>query len=371
MVKMNELCDFLIVGRDAYKQKYKNAKQRKEDAIKALQRDFKPGTKRFTDEKQDIEKHFKEEVESAKKEAHDFLDDKFADLQSYEMARVETLGNLEEMQKLNAIADLPMSSMEVRLLAQKYGGKNYYYDKLLNQIAEKNGISAKGIETLGLQPSIDTKMHVLQQLRQQFNELLDTYKGDMNYKTEVLLADSVVYRAEKLFTSGYSEGNMDDEAVARRAFANVLNQKNDMERGLALAEIMKNANDSIQREVLYKCASSNIIGDFAFEIAGVTTAVEAYRGGLGIEYEKAKKILQDVRDCKDDTDLIKVVIRENKDNEMFLKLCENECLKNDAVNNAACDINLEAHEVLIHTVIDLDRQTTAGTQATESGTGAQ
>lgn len=370
MIKMNEMCDFLIVGRDSYKQKYKDAKVRKESAIEILQRDFRPGTQRFKEEKQSIEQRFMEEVQAAKKEAHDFLDDKFLDLQSYEMSRVETLGNLEELQKLNAIADLPMSSMEVRLLAQKYGGKNYYYDKILNQIAEKNGIPSRGIETLGLRPNVDVKMHVLEQLRQQFNDLLDNYKGDMNYKTEVLLADSVVYRAEKLFTNGYNEGNMDDEAVARRAFTNILQQKNDMERGLTLREVMKNANDSIQREILYKCANSNIIGEFALEIAGVTEAVEAYRGGLGVEYEKAKKILQDVKDCKDDIDLIKVVIRENKDNEMFLKLCESECMRSSAVNDAACDINLEAHEILIHTVIDLDRQTTAGI-AESSGTTPQ
>ena len=314
MSKMNisTVIDILTVARDNFKNRYNKAQKEYEKEVEGIKRDFNAGTARYNEELQRAKNRFDEKIEKERQEIKSFTSVNINELREDEMAKVRVIDTVA-MEKLSAVADLPLTATEISILQNRFAPNGEYWaTRMIADMAEKNGLKP----TQFLQSAtFDTKMNVLQQLEQQVDELAKEYNGDVRYQTEVLLADSVLARAERIFTNGYMSTSLENEQLARRVFVS-LRGKSVIEQGIGLQNIFNNITEDTKRALFFEIAnnpSGMNIDENALRWAGYAEEFEAYKKNVHSEYQAAKKALNKVvvADSKETVEQIALSMGEN------------------------------------------------------------
>ena len=290
---ISTVIDILTVARDNFKNRYNKARKEYEKEVEGIKRDINVGTARYNEELQHAKNRFDEKIEKERQEIKSFTSVNINELREDEMAKVRVIDTVA-MEKLSAVADLPLTATEISVLQNRFAPNGEYWaTRMIADMAEKNGLKP----TQFLQSAtFDTKLNVLQQLEEQVDKLAKEYNGDVRYQTEVLLADSVLARAERVFTNGYMSTSLENEQLARRVFVS-LRGKSVVEQGIGLQNIFNNITEDTKRALFYEIAnnpSGMNIDENALRWAGYAEEFEAYKKNVHSEYQAAKKALNKV-----------------------------------------------------------------------------
>lgn len=318
---ISTVIDILTVARDNFKSKYGVAKKQYEEAVKSIKHDFKAGTPRYTEELENAKKRFDGIVEKESQEVKSFAKNNIDELRESEMLKVRMI-DTNAMEKLSAVANLPLTASEISILQNRFAPNGEYWaTRMIADMAEKNGLKPSQFLHSA---TLDTKLNVLQQLEEQVDNLTKEYNGEVRYQTEVLLADAVLARAERIYTNGYLDSNMEDEQIARRAFVQ-LKGKSVAEQGIGLQNILNNTTEETKRALFFEIANNTsgiMIEESALRWSGYADEFEAYQKNEHSEYKQAKNALNQIV-VADSKEAVEAVALSMSENAYFSKMLEN------------------------------------------------
>lgn len=290
-MNISNVTDILTVARDSYKTQYDAFKKAYETEVKQIKQDFKSGTPRYNEELESAKFAFDDNVGRLRKEAKDFTTEHFEELRESELAKVRRI-DTDALNRLSAVANLPLSAAELSTLQAKFAPHNEYWaTRMIADMAEKNGLKpSQFLQTA----TLDTKLNVLQQLEGQLDKLLAEYDGTVRYDTLVLLHDEILLRAERTFNNGLAFSDMEDSQVARRLFLQ-LKGKSIAEQSIGLLNIMNNTTTEVKRALFFEMENHpETIESSALRWAGLADEFESYQKNEHKAYDTARKAIDKV-----------------------------------------------------------------------------
>lgn len=316
------VCTILEVESEVYKREYNKVIKEKENAVKAVKNTYIPDTPKYREELENVEKEFAQKIIQAKKVFAEAGANAIKELRDLEMQRVQIVDEAK-LNKIKAIKDIPMSEAELMALVQKFGAKgDYWSSKMIQNIADSNGISSFEIES-----GLDTKMSVLDQLEQQMNEVVKYYPADNHPEKRAMvrfgyLTESILENAKKIY--GGKIRCESDETLADRAYLTILSKHGDIERGFTIQNTLKNAKGETRNLLLCRLAKENLsqkISDFAIELSGAKEEIDSFKNGKARQYLHAKEAVE--RALKTTKkEIVQQILEENSENEFMEQLVD-------------------------------------------------
>lgn len=267
MTSMVELKNALKVTRDTYKSKYRQAKQEKAVSVKDAKEKFI--NKQLDEELQKINADFDDSVSKLRQEAVDYAIPLFQDLKKQETSKVAKF-DLDRVNKLLAISNLPISTREAVLLANEYGGKDYVSDKVLLDILEKNHIPSYTESFAHLNKNIDGKLEIIEDLETQFCDLLDNYADDENYRHEILLSDDRLESALRDFNNGVVVENEDAMQTAINELKEIGAGESSIEQAFRVRNLYNGSSAETKQAIQSLLSEHKYLNPLTFE----TTAIQ-------------------------------------------------------------------------------------------------
>ena len=285
---------------DEYKRKYDEIKSARERELKEANDTYKPGCKALLDKIEQINTACDSALTKLKVEAADRALQDVETLREQELERVQTI-NEPLLAKIRAIENIPMTTLELKAFSAKIGAKgDYWASRALADIAEQNGIDSVEI---GLESTYDTKMSILDQLTDQLNSIFKYYgTKDTSERTKVrylYLNNDIIERARQMYGGKISK--LSDTQKADRAYFTVRTQPTDIGKGVAIANVLRNAKGDVRNMILCRLAEDRTVSNMAAEFSGRMEEIESFRKGLAAEYRAAERALQNIRNTKDKT----------------------------------------------------------------------
>lgn len=330
------LIDSLTVARDSYKRMYDTHNNSYKKALDGIKNDFKPNTERYKEEVAKADLTFKNDVQKAKKEVMDFIIPQIEDLRNYELSKVRVI-DTDALEKINAISNIPISSTELLVLQKRFSGNvsNYWADRMLINIAEKNGIKPS---IFFKEADIDTKINVLNQLEEQLDKMFNEYNGEATYNNLVLLCDSVLHKAEKEYTSGHAAESMENNQLAKRILTQ-LKGKSTAEQGIALQNLMKNATPEVKKALFYEMTmNEGVVNKDSIKFAGITDTYNDYKTKEHALYSEARTMIENSLKAKS-LEEVKEIAERMEENPYYSNMLKKSETANVYVNDYLSNIN--------------------------------
>lgn len=319
--------DLIAIAKDTYKNKYKEHQKQYEERVKNIKENLKPNSKFYKEESEKAKKEFEVAIEKERTETKDFISGVVEQLRQDEYYNVRQIDS-DIMTKLNSIADLPLSGEEISILRSRFAPKGEYWPtRILSVIAEKNGLSPSQFENSS---SLRTRIDVLSQIERQADKLLKEYDGSFRHETEILLCDSVLRRAERVYCNGWANDSMEDEQVARRAFAR-LKDLSIIQQGIALQNIVNNTTQETKKAIFFEIANNGGVDESALRWAGCYDEFVSYKNGQHKDYTEARKGIDKTR-CAENRFEVAKIADPLKDNVYYMDMLKKESESNLAVD---------------------------------------
>lgn len=336
------LSGIMAVCRDNYKTKYKTFKKEFEERVKKIRDDYNPKSELLKEELQKAETKFNDDIQKLQIDVRGFAVKNINELRDEELQRVQQI-DTNSMAKLSAVADLPLTASEISVLQARFAPNDEYWAmRKIANMAEKNGLNPSQFNNSS---SLDTRLGVIGQLESQLSELMENYNGEVKYGTEVLLCDSVLLRAERVYTAGWNV-EMEDEQVARRAFLQ-LKGKSMVEQGIALSNIFNSTTEETKRALFFEMANnSQIISEESIKWAGLYDEFEAYKNNEHDKYTEARKAIEQTLTANSKED-VGAYYQSNADNKFYTNMIEKAKENNIHINEYLSDMNNENNVVLV------------------------
>lgn len=285
---------------DEYKKRYDEIQRTKERELKEANDNYKPGSKMLIERTEQIKNACDSALTRLKVEAADRALQDVETLREQELFRVQTV-NEPLLAKIRAISNIPMTALELKAFSAKIGAKgDYWASRALSDIAEQNGIDPADI---GIESTYDTKMSVLDQLTDQLNRIFKYYgTNDPEERPKVnhmYLNDTIIERAKQMY--GGKVGRLSDSQKADKAYFTVMTQQTDIQKGIAISNVLRNAKGEVKNMLLCKLAEDSNISDMAAKFSGHYDEIASFKNGKAAEYREAEKAMQNIRKMKDKT----------------------------------------------------------------------
>lgn len=330
------LTDILAVIREDYKGQIPIIKKEYEEAKKQIAKDYLG--QRRQEEYKKAETEYKKKIADLKQTCKEAYEPIFEELEVEARAKAGVI-NMQLVEQASAFQNIPLTADEFGAILNTIGGRNYYADRILENIAEKNGITTNGLtpllEPLSLEPDLETKLHILADLKKQAEHILNNYgtaNEDSDARTGALFPDKLRL-AEREYTNGLHDDTLSSKQIAVRIIDNI---KADPVRSSNIVDnALKNASGTLEAALLYELAIS--------QDKAIISAVERSlsRSKIGVfktqsvgKYEQAEKEYQNVYANLNDSDCVDKIIHANKGNEYFLQMIKND---NKVMNTHSID----------------------------------
>lgn len=329
------LRDLLFASRVDYKEQYRKAVDERKAKLKEATDNFKENSPFLRSRKEQIQKEFDSRIAELRNAEIESVVPAFDALRKAELKRVTEI-DTAAMNRINAVANIPMTAEELRVLGGQYNpGTNYWVNRAIASIAEKNGISPAEI---GVEPSLDTKLEILKGLEEQFDMMIQSWnpEGKMsNAKFEAALGDATLEYAVNRFTNGAMEKKKGRQSL-QIALARILTETSESTRAVLIQNTMRNLSAENREELLYNLVEGKgkgKVSEFAWQMAGLETEYNEWSGGKAREYSSAKKAIADIKVMKD-KQIIRSKVQEYAGNEFFGRFLEAEAKENPNIREA-------------------------------------
>lgn len=300
---------------EEYKKRYDEIQRTRERELKEAKENYKEGSKMLIERVERIKETCDSTLTRLKVEAADRALQDVEALREQELFRVQTV-NEPLLAKIRAISNIPMTALELKAFSAKIGAKgDYWASRALADIAEQNGIDP---EEIGIESTYDTKMSVLDQLTDQLNRIFKYYgTNDPEERPKVnhmYLNDTIIERAKQMY--GGKVGRLSDSQKADKAYFTVRTQFTDIQKGIAISNVLRNAKGEVRNMLLCRLAEDNTISNMAAEFSGHYDEIASFKNGKAAEYREAERAMQNIRKVKDKT-IIEQTAAGMEDNTFF------------------------------------------------------
>lgn len=300
---------------EEYKKRYDEIQRTRERELKEAKENYKEGSKMLIERVERIKETCDSTLTRLKVEAADRTLQDVEALREQELFRVQTV-NEPLLAKIRAISNIPMTALELKAFSAKIGAKgDYWASRALADIAEQNGIDP---EEIGIESTYDTKMSVLDQLTDQLNRIFKYYgTNDPEERPKVnhmYLNDTIIERAKQMY--GGKVGRLSDSQKADKAYFTVRTQFTDIQKGIAISNVLRNAKGEVRNMLLCRLAEDNTISNMAAEFSGHYDEIASFKNGKAAEYREAERAMQNIRKVKDKT-IIEQTAAGMEDNTFF------------------------------------------------------
>lgn len=312
-----------------YKEQYDAIKAARERELKEVKENYQPNSKLAIEREKQIKEACESSLVKLRVGAADRALQDVGELRKQELLRVQTV-NEPLLAKIRAISNIPMTALELKAFAAKIGAKgDYWASRMLADIAEQNGIDSAEVD---IESTYDTKMSILDQLTEQLNSVFKYYgtndpveRPKVNY---LYLSDEICARAVQMY--GGKVGRLSDSQKADKAYFTVRTQQTDIQKGIAISNVLRNAKGETRNMILCRLAEDNNISSMAAEFSGHMNEIAEFRNGKAAEYREAQKALQNIRKMKNPV-TIEQTAAQYEDNEFFSDMFKEEKRQNFAL----------------------------------------
>lgn len=313
------------VAMDNYKNKFDNAKTRKEKRFEDLNRNFIKGSPMFVQERDRIMPEFSKEIETARDESLKAFEDALEKAIACERAHVMIISSStkEMISVLNCLENSSISVDEYRALVESHGNKSYWIDRFLERLAAKNDIYETGV-----QPSFTVKLEILDKLARNTKDYLNNYDGE--HKTfPVTSSDAYIYKLEEKYTNGYSGIRMSDRETAKRLVEKALRKGDSLKRSVSISNILRTTKPDMQNEILSILSESDNSVLLDPVMTGVKKVVDRFKKENSQNIKLATAAIDKINSAKSHQERMGI-IWDNLDNKHFRKMIEEKiATKND------------------------------------------
>ena len=342
---INIIAEMLKADAKRYKTEYDKALERKNEEIKEAKEKFIGTT--LAEELERINKGFDKKIVDLKVEITKDCIEPLNELKEQELEKVREI-DPTVIEKVNCLRDVPLSEDEVVALLEdtKISG-NYWAKRVLIEIAEKNNIS---VVNTGLGATYETKLNILTQLEQQFEEILREYPcaNDRYLAPKVNfanLSDTVIERAILLY--GGKVDVRTEEERADKAFLHIKAKQSSVDVAFAISNALRNASEECKNRLLYNIATDTSISDISKQMSGYYAEIVDFKNGKASLYASATKRMESLRNAKTKEN-VEAIVNEAGENEFFAKMYQKELSKNEylhsVMNPQYSDMSEMTHE---------------------------
>lgn len=284
--------DTAKVCRDTYKGKFDNLAKKHGFRLKEIKENY---MNRLLQEQITAEnKRYAEELEKARDEARSFAFEQIDTLRAEEIMKASKLPD-QRIHILRSLMNLPMTRAELAALKENLG-KDYWTEKAISYLAEKNGIEEE------VRPSLDDKLNVLDRLKQALNGYLNGYAGtDTTYTVLRDVSDSQIMEWEKMYTSNYDNVRMSSRQIADRMVTLTLSEPNTATAGLRLKNMVAGM-DEWTRTQFFEIFAERGGNTAILSWAGLNNDMKDYLHNTSEPLKKARRIAAEATQYEDKTD---------------------------------------------------------------------
>lgn len=313
-----------------YREQYDSIMNTRNREMKELERDYNPTSPKYNERKERINNACDSAITKLRVQASERSAADLEELRRQEIERVQVVDE-SLLTKIRAIADIPMTTAELKAFSDKINAKsNYWASRAIADIAERNGIDAS---ELGIETTLDTKLNVLDQMEQQLDKILKLYgTKDIDEKAYVrflYLNDNVIENAKQVY--GGKAGKLSDSQKADKAYINIKAQVTDIAKGISISNALRNAKEEVKNHLLCRLAEDNSISSMSAELSGHSKEIEEFKNGKAHEYRKAERAIENIRKTKD-VAVIRQTAEEYSDNEFFSDMFIREQKQNEVLS---------------------------------------
>lgn len=238
--------------------------------------------------------------------------------------------------------EIPVTASELAVICRdnRYA-MDYPCSKLLRLIAEQNDIVIEDLPGVNILPSLDEQLDVLDELKNECTEFIDTYSSGHEHLSDVaFLHDGKLTAWENRFTCGLrSVKDLSDDAKVRRLMSHVRNSSNEVDKGLKLKQALAECPDSLRAEFVSRVAESHTITDIALKLSGAKDEILAFRNGGTQEFKTAKQAVTRIKSADTSSLDAKRIGLANKDNKFFKGAMEREAVSDKKVREVVEFLN--------------------------------
>ena len=320
------LTDKLTIFRIDFRDRVNSIKKEYEETKKNIPNEFIG--KRRDIEYQKAEQKYKNDWEELKESWRKDLIDTFEEMEVSARAKAGVI-NSQLLEQARVFLDVPITVEEFGSIVHALGNRNYYVDRVLETIAEKNGITKNGLtpllEPLELEPCLDVKLSVLADLKSQAMDIIENYgtiNEDVNSRTGDLFPD-VLRRAENLYTNGLHADDLTAEQVASRVIDAI--RYSGGHGNIIIDNALSNADVSVRRALMNDlCTSVEHAVVYAVQKSKARAEISEFKQNESALYSVAKQGMDELRSMAGDESARDLVISKFKGNPYFDEMLESE-----------------------------------------------
>ena len=315
--------------REFYKEQYVKILEKYNKDKKHIEENMKAGSPLYKQKMEEVEKEKEEALTTERNKGIELLLDVITELETLEKARVRSIDEVA-LAKLDKLQAESLTKAEIEVLCEQYGNKNYWTDRKLSEIATKSGIANLKLE---IEPNLEDKLNILNQLGENAMKFLQEYNGTPQYKVEVLLADSVIERAKSSYTANTINYMASDYETVQSTMARIKSMPNDMEKAIAFSRALRNANDNVRNMLIAKASVEPTFNDLVVNLSGAKEEIRECRMSGGMtKYVEAEKLMNEA--LAGSRDEVATLIEQNPNNKFFRSMVEAEAESNDKFRSA-------------------------------------
>ena len=347
-LKEPQLIDLLvgsiISGRDAYEKAYDEAIKEAERASKKARGEYIGS--RLSSELEAIENNKTTTIQKARDDVREAVNSRALAIRSAEMKAVtDGSHTFTALKELESIGQLPVSAIEFESLCARYKECGYWTAKMLNNIAERNGIP------YACELSIDEKLGIVSDLVEGFSDYLDFYQGhgktpmedDKVARAFASVSDNALTRAAYRYIAGQKFDVLSDDRVVGMACDGIKSCGDSYGQGMKLRNVLRNSNDNIRNALLLRLVGDSSISDGAFKLAGIdTNEIKANMAERMSDYQKCGEKLQALKKSSNMVEDMTAYLQGDR-NGYLAAMITSEARSNDSIKSAAVEIGL-AHD---------------------------
>ena len=296
MLNFNQLALFMRSECEAFKKGYVESEKRRETVKEEISKTFIKGTPTYKAKMKEADDKCDSEIAKMRSSALNNVRPHIEELRNHEMSRLKSV-NETTLAKLKMLDGIPLTAAELGAIADKYNlADDYYSARYLSVLAEKNGLEF----IAGIEPAYDTKMAVLDDLEAQLIEVLTSFDTSKHCDPKIKyanLSETVIERAGSIYNGGLSASS--PEQIAAKALLAIDSAHGFIEKGIKIANSLKNSNETVKNNILCGIALNGNISDNAISYSGYAEEIRAFKNGLAEEFVKAKKCVENMGAAKD------------------------------------------------------------------------
>ena len=296
MLNFNQLTFLMQTECEIFKKGYAESEKRREAVKEEISKTFIKGTPTYQAKMKEADDKCTSEIAEMRSSALNNVKPHVEELRKHEKSKLEKI-NETTLTKLKMLDGIPLTASELSAIADKYNVQDdYYAARYLQTLAEKNGMEFVS----GIEPSYDTKMAILTDLETQLVEVLTDFNTSKGCDPKVKfanLSEDVIQRACALY--GGSSPATNPEQVASKALLAIASANGSIEKGIAIANVLKNASEETRNIILCGVAENESIPEMAVSYSGFADEINDFKNGGAAEFRKAQKCVERMRSAKD------------------------------------------------------------------------